>query len=153
MDSNNRHINYLIFQVINLLQRRKEFLSYDEVKYCSKINDDDFKIVLPSLLQNARIEANENHLKFKPIYNITNQLGLEETLKNCYLDGIRQDTLKETFTFTLNNNSSESKIVGIPTKNNSNILFFNDMQIPSVSKDIHDLWHSILLPEKYYLNK
>lgn len=144
-----RHLNTYIHDIINLLKKNGT-MTFEEIRKETNINLLNNYNLVKALRNNQRIIFQDNSLSYKHTYLIKSLDDLEDVLvKVCNREGIELNSLKDSpcdIMPFIEELKEAKKIVVLKDNDNSEVVFYNEMQVERVDEDVKDLWRSIKVP-------
>lgn len=147
MSSGPLHLNTLIHNIISLLKRYDDGLSFDKLKSLLNLDITSSQELMTRLKNNPRITVTDSRLMYKPPFSIkTPQDLIEHLSKNDERPGVLVSELKESY------RTIESDIVQTSLGDSIYRITFNDIsavhlnKLPGVKaapEEVKTLWTSL----------
>lgn len=137
------HLNTLLHNILTILKRSDEEISFEKLSSIFKLDLKNTPEVYKRLKNNPRIICSETHLKYRPPYEIRNLDELTLNLKSLSnSQGILESELKESFKH-YDKQAGSAAFIKL-SLNDDNVLYWNEYpQFHLVDYDIRSLWDSI----------
>ena len=146
MSSGPIHLNTLIHNIISLLRRYDDGLSFENIKKLLKIDISSSPELLVRLKNNPRIEFAEDRVRYRPHYNIkTTKDLLEHLQKGIANPGLLISEVKESFKNIegeLSDSSLAFQLYQISSADDT-IIYYNPMpHIRAAPTEVRAMWNA-----------
>jgi transcription initiation factor TFIIE subunit beta len=140
-----RHLNTYIHDIISLLKKNGT-MTFEDIKSRTGIDLVNNYNLTKNLKNNQRIIFKDNTLSYKHTYQIKNKEDLINLI-SFSSEGIELSNLRDS-PIDINRLLEEikSKIIILKDNDNSEVVFYNDLEINQVDQDVRDLWIGIKVP-------
>lgn len=146
IDNHPSHINSYVHRILDIIKKDDRPFTFKEIYNNVGVNLLANMPLMKALRNNPKIFIDQESLKFMPLYNIRSTFDLEEILKNNGGEGIEMSKLSDSpvdikpFVVELR---EQNKIFLIKDMDNSEIVFYNDLDVRPACAEIRGMWNMI----------
>ncbi|ELA42091.1 uncharacterized protein VICG_00940 [Vittaforma corneae ATCC 50505] len=147
---NSKHVNTFIHRILDFLKKHDRALSYSEIEEKTGINVLNNVQLVRALKINPKVAITHESIQFLPSYVVRCMEDLVSILKKVNgKEGIEMNKLLESpidISPFINKLVQQDKIIILKDIDDSEIVFFNEEPLPTLKKEIKDLWASVKVP-------
>lgn len=145
-----RHINSYVHKIIQFIKKHARPLTFDEVEKNTNIKLLENRRLLNTLSRNSKVIIKNDTILFKPVYSVKNEQDLEKIMieTNCEY-GIEVEMLLDSpidIRPFIENLKKKDVVYVLKDMYDSEIIFYNKLQLPFVNKTILEMYNKIKIP-------